>query len=136
MIGPHDAYLVQVKANRKPGKKEMEAMELFQCPPFMHKVLHIWHDRVKEPEIIGIARARPEKEVVDILTHPHKAYTPPSRACGCGGWDEYGIPHGDNCKGWPFHKPELHKGMEAACPICPCTYCDGTKPCKKHPYVL
>ena len=69
-IGPHDAYLIQVKSNRPPGKVEMAKLEAFQCPPFMHKVLVVWKDRVVEPEISPIARARAEKEVVEMLTHP------------------------------------------------------------------
>lgn len=70
-IGPHDAFLCQSKANRKPSKAEMRQMEEFSCPPFMHKVLFIWHDgKPNDPEIITIARNRPEKEAVDMITHP------------------------------------------------------------------
>lgn len=69
-LGTHDTYLIQVKSNKRPGKKEMKAMEDFTCPPFTHKVLVIWKDYVKEPIIEPIARSRPEKEVVDIISHP------------------------------------------------------------------
>ncbi len=88
-LGEHDGYLVQVKTNSKVSKAEVARMESFQCPPFMHKVLFIWHDRVKEPEIIPIARSRPEKEAVDMVTHPvhgpRKAgvCTCPSKTNGC-----------------------------------------------------
>jgi Holliday junction resolvase len=109
-IGKHDTYLIQCKAgSSKPSKKEVERMEQFECPPFMHKVLVLWPDRAKEPTTIPIAKSRAEKETVDMLTHPKSPLkdkldkmprwqVAEFRGCSCGGWDELKIAHGENCK--------------------------------------
>jgi len=49
MANQHAAVFVQTKSNRKPPKKYIEQIRDF---PAQHKLIFIWHDRVKEPEII------------------------------------------------------------------------------------
>jgi len=51
------AAVVQVKTNRPPGRAEMQAMTALRVPSFCKKLLHIWKDRVKLPEIIEIRKA-------------------------------------------------------------------------------
>lgn len=44
-----ETLFVQTKSNRKPPKKYIEQIRNF---PATHKLIFIWHDRVKEPEIL------------------------------------------------------------------------------------
>lgn len=48
-IEPGEAVFVQTKSNRKPPKKYIEQIRDF---PAKHKLIFIWHDRIKEPEIM------------------------------------------------------------------------------------
>ena len=50
-IGPHGTRLVQVKANRRPGSVEMEALNSFEVPPHTSKEVWVWKDRAREPII-------------------------------------------------------------------------------------
>ncbi|MGE5444786.1 MAG: hypothetical protein ACM3SR_09315 [Ignavibacteriales bacterium] len=43
------ALLVQVKANRMPGKAEMDRLKAFQVPCFCRKEIWIFKDYAKEP---------------------------------------------------------------------------------------
>lgn len=50
-IGAHGTRLVQVKANRRPGSVEMEALNSFEVPPHTSKEVWVWKDRAREPII-------------------------------------------------------------------------------------
>lgn len=50
-IGPRDVLLIQVKVNRRPGRKEMKRLEEFQVPGCCCvKLVHRWKDYAREPE--------------------------------------------------------------------------------------
>jgi len=49
-----DILLIQVKTNRSPGKPEMQRLVKTKVHPACRKELWIFHDRVKDPEIIEI----------------------------------------------------------------------------------
>ncbi len=44
--------LIQVKSNRRPGKREMRTIERFEVPYYVVKEVWIWEDYVREPIII------------------------------------------------------------------------------------
>ena len=50
-VGVDDFVLVQVKSNRWPGTKEMEALRAFQCPSNCRKLVHRWRDGHRRPDI-------------------------------------------------------------------------------------
>jgi len=50
-IGPTDVVLLQVKSNRAPAPAEREALALFPCPPNCKRLVHVWHDRQRWPEV-------------------------------------------------------------------------------------
>jgi Holliday junction resolvase-like predicted endonuclease len=50
-IGQDDVVLVQVKSNRGPSGKEMEAIKAFPCPANARKFIHVWKDRQKVPDV-------------------------------------------------------------------------------------
>lgn len=50
-IGAKGVLLVQVKSNRWPRAKEMEAIRDFACPSNCVKVVHRWRDYAKEPDV-------------------------------------------------------------------------------------
>ena len=54
-IGEHDIRLVQVKANRRPGSKEMAALNAFVSPCNCSREVWVWKDRARQPiiEILG-----------------------------------------------------------------------------------
>lgn len=53
-IGADDVLLVQVKSNRAPRRAEMEALRGFHVPPGVKKLLHVWKDRQRKPEVMEI----------------------------------------------------------------------------------
>jgi len=55
VTGTEDIKLVQVKANRRPRSKEMEALNAFKCPVNCSREIWIWKDRARKPviEILG-----------------------------------------------------------------------------------
>jgi len=53
-ISSVDIVLIQCKSNRKPPAHEIEAMKLFPSPSNARKLIHIWHDRQKMPEVIEL----------------------------------------------------------------------------------
>ena len=50
-IGPTDVVLLQVKSNRAPAATEREALKLFPCPANCKRLVHVWHDRQRWPEV-------------------------------------------------------------------------------------
>ena len=50
-IHPTHIRLVQVKANTKPPKAEMETIREYRCPDCCSKEVWVYKDRVKEPII-------------------------------------------------------------------------------------
>lgn len=54
-VGADDVLLVQVKSNRSPGTKELEAIRQFKAPMNCRKVIHVWRDRQSEPDVRELA---------------------------------------------------------------------------------
>lgn len=50
-IGSQDIVLIQCKSNRTASPAERECMQLFKAPPNARKLLHIWHDRKRIPDV-------------------------------------------------------------------------------------
>ena len=50
-IGADDVLLVQVKANRWPGREELAAMQAIPVPPNCRRVVHRWRDRCALPDV-------------------------------------------------------------------------------------
>ena len=50
-LSPTRLYLVQVKANRRPARAEMDALRSLPAPPYAQKELWVWKDRAPEPEM-------------------------------------------------------------------------------------
>lgn len=50
-IGPADFVVVQVKCGRPPSPAEREALALFRCPPNCRKLIHVWKDRARLPDV-------------------------------------------------------------------------------------
>ena len=50
-ISSKDILLVQCKSNRWPNAVEMEAMQLFPAPPNARKIVHLWRDRQRLPDV-------------------------------------------------------------------------------------
>lgn len=53
-IGKTDFVLCQVKSNRPPGMLERRVLEEFSAPANTKKLLHIWHDRAREPVVVEL----------------------------------------------------------------------------------
>ena len=43
--------LVQCKTRDWPGSVEMEAIRNFQCPPLYKKIIHLWRDPARLPDV-------------------------------------------------------------------------------------
>lgn len=50
-ISSFDIVLLQVKSNRNASPAEREAMRMFAAPSCARKLIHIWHDRQRIPEV-------------------------------------------------------------------------------------
>jgi Holliday junction resolvase len=50
-IGSSDIALVSVKSNRWPSQEEIEAIQMFRCPPTCKKLIHRWRDRQRLPDV-------------------------------------------------------------------------------------
>ena len=50
-VGSSDFVLVQVKSNRPPPKIEMEELIEFRCPTNCKRLIHVWRDRARLPEV-------------------------------------------------------------------------------------
>ena len=46
-----DLVAVQVKSNRPPGALEIREMQEYPVPPNCKKLLHVWKDRARLPEV-------------------------------------------------------------------------------------
>ena len=46
--------LVQVKCNRPPGPLERGALADFRCPANCQKLVHVWRDRQRQPDVIEL----------------------------------------------------------------------------------
>lgn len=53
-VGTHDVVLVQVKTNRRPGRQERAVLTSFPCPPNCRKLVYVWYQYQREPEVITI----------------------------------------------------------------------------------
>lgn len=49
-----DVLLVKVKSNRLPSAEEMETLQNFACPANARKLVHVWQDRKRLPEVSEI----------------------------------------------------------------------------------
>ena len=52
-----DLVAVQVKSNRPPGPLEMREMQEFPVPPNCRKLLHVWRDRQRQPDVRELSAA-------------------------------------------------------------------------------
>ena len=50
-VGPLGVRLVQVKANRRPGSVELEALNSFEAPDNCTREIWVWKDRARAPII-------------------------------------------------------------------------------------
>lgn len=50
-VGLNDFVLCQVKSNRMPGSIEMAELQDFHCPPNCKRLIHVWRDRARLPEV-------------------------------------------------------------------------------------
>jgi len=50
-ISTTDTVLVQVKSNRGPSPAERENLQMFQVPPNCRKLIHVWRDGQREPDV-------------------------------------------------------------------------------------
>jgi Holliday junction resolvase-like predicted endonuclease len=53
-IGTVDTVLVQVKCNRRPGTLEMLALRDFKTPPNYRKLVHVWPDHARKPQVVEL----------------------------------------------------------------------------------
>jgi len=53
-VGSTDIVLVQVKSNRPPSPAERETLKLFPVPVNARKLIHIWRDRARLPEVVEL----------------------------------------------------------------------------------
>ncbi len=54
-VGPIDLRMIQVKANRKPGKPERERLEAYgrnKLPNYATAEIWVWRDYAREPDIL------------------------------------------------------------------------------------
>ena len=53
LVATHPTHIryIQVKANRKPGSVEREAMMEFRCPANGSREIWVWKDRAQKPEV-------------------------------------------------------------------------------------
>lgn len=50
-IGATEFCLVQVKSNRPPSPAEREELAAFECPPNCRRLIHVWRDRQRSPDV-------------------------------------------------------------------------------------
>jgi len=50
-VSAADFVVVQVKSNRWPGAEEMETLRAFRAPANCRKLVHVWRDRQKLPDV-------------------------------------------------------------------------------------
>jgi hypothetical protein len=50
-IGTTDVVLCQVKSNRAPRSLEMMALKEFRVPPNVRRLIHVWRDGKRLPEV-------------------------------------------------------------------------------------
>jgi len=50
-VSASHVVLLQVKSNRPPSPAEREALRLFVAPPNARKLIHVWHDRQRQPDV-------------------------------------------------------------------------------------
>ena len=50
-IAEDSFVVVQVKSNKWPGRKEMEALQAFKCPPNCRRLVHRWRDGHGQPDV-------------------------------------------------------------------------------------
>ena len=48
--------LLQVKSNRSPSPAERQALALFPCPPNCRRLIHVWRDRQRLPDVREVGR--------------------------------------------------------------------------------
>ncbi len=53
-IAPDGFVLVQCKSNRPPCPAERETLAMFQVPSNCRKLIYIWHDRKRLPQVIEL----------------------------------------------------------------------------------
>lgn len=50
-ISATDFVLIQCKSNEPPRPAEREALQDFSCPPNCKKLIHVWKDYARLPEV-------------------------------------------------------------------------------------
>lgn len=50
-VNATEIVLLQVKSNRPPAPAEREALALSPCPSNCERVVPVWHDRQRRPEV-------------------------------------------------------------------------------------
>jgi len=50
-VSATDFVLVQCKSNRAPAPAERETLAGFACPSNCKRLVHVWHDRQRWPEV-------------------------------------------------------------------------------------
>jgi Holliday junction resolvase len=50
-VSATDVVLIQVKSNRAPSPTERESLAAFPCPSNCKRLIHVWHDRQRWPEV-------------------------------------------------------------------------------------
>lgn len=55
-LSPAGVALVQVKANRPPSPADLEGLRDFPAPPNTVKLVHVWRDRQRAPDIRELRR--------------------------------------------------------------------------------
>ena len=53
-VSATDTVLVQVKSNRAPSPVERETLAGFACPANCKRLIHVWRDRQKWPEVMEL----------------------------------------------------------------------------------
>lgn len=59
-IGPTDIRVIQVKANRRPGSKEMTTLREFEAPPNVSKEVWVYKDGKPSEPLIEIVCNTPK----------------------------------------------------------------------------
>lgn len=49
-----DTFWIQVKTNKEPEEPYMNCLRKIEVPIYVKKEMHIWHDGIKEPQIIKL----------------------------------------------------------------------------------
>jgi Holliday junction resolvase len=54
-LGTDGVVLIQVKSNRMPPRQEMDVLRAFVAPSYCKKLVHVWRDFAREPDVTVLA---------------------------------------------------------------------------------